>query len=104
MAPRVLSRTQVEQIRAAEAAVTAAKRALEKATEERSQVRDRYRDWLPENEPVEAAGYLIKRIVKSTGQRFRLGEYLKRHKLTAAMRPFVSKPGTSEQWDIKPLK
>jgi hypothetical protein len=99
-----LTRPQVEQIRAVEARVAKCKRQLEVATEERAAVRDRYRDRLPENETVEAGGCLIKRIVKSTGQRFRLSEYLKRHKLTAAMRPFVTKPGTSEQWDIKPLK
>jgi hypothetical protein len=100
----VLTRPQVEEIRAAEARVTAAKRRLEKATEERTLVRDRYRDRLPENEAVEAGGCLIKRIVKSTGQRFRLSEYLRHHKLRPEMRSFVTKAGTSEQWDIKALK
>jgi hypothetical protein len=99
-----LSAPQVSEIRAAETKVTAAKRRLEKATEERELIRGRYRNRLPENKPIEAGGCLIKRIVKSTGQRFRLSQYLQQHQLTAKMQPFVTKPGTSEQWDIKPLR
>jgi len=99
-----LTRLQVEQIRAVEARVAKCKRQLEVALEERIEVRDRYRDRLPANEAVEAGGCLIKRIVKSTGQRFRLSEYLRHHRLTKQMRPFVTEPGTSEQWDVKPLQ
>lgn len=99
-----LTRPQVEQIHAVEARVAKCKRQLDVAIEERSAVRDRYRSRLPENKQMEAGGCLIKRIVKSTGQRFRLSEYLKQHRLTKQMEPFVTQPGTSEQWDIKPLE
>jgi hypothetical protein len=100
---RPLTGAQVEQIRAVEARVAKAKRQLEVATEERAAVRDRYRDRLPENTPVEAGGCLIKRIVKSTGRRFRLTEYLREHRLSDEMRPYVTKAGKSERWDVKPL-
>lgn len=102
--PKRVTRTDVERIRAAEAKVAKAKRALERATEEREQVRARYRGRFPANRPIEAGGCLIKRIVSSTGQRFRLSAYLEHHKLSAAMRPFVTEPGSRERWDIKELE
>lgn len=86
-----------------ELAYADAKRALEAADERRRRTRARYRDRLPVGEVVEAGGYSIKVVAKTTGRKFRLAEYLKAgHKVTKAMRPFVTEPTAYEDWRVKP--
>lgn len=97
--PKLAAR-QARTIIDAEARCTDAKRELEAAKLHRKEIRERYADRLPLGEWVKAAGYWLKRSTKKTGSRFALGEYLKGHKLTKAMEPFVSN-SEYEDWQVK---
>lgn len=99
-----LTAKQARVIAHAEGRVAEAERAFEEAKALRAQVRARYAERLPLGLVVKAGGYAIKRIEKSTGRKFRLSEFLKTHKLTVAMRPFVSKPSTYEAWTVRPVE
>jgi hypothetical protein len=92
---------QARAIAEAEAKYARAKRDLEVAKVERDVVRARYAERLPLGQVVEAGGYVLKRIRKSTGKRFRLSAFLERHKLTKAMEPFVSER-EYEDWQVRP--
>lgn len=101
MGTPALNASQARAIAKAEADYASAKAKLEQAKEDREKVRERYRDRLPIGQEVVAGGVRIKRSQKSTGQRFSLSRYLEKHKLTAAMKPFVSL-GSYEDWQVKP--
>lgn len=100
-APAKLTASQARKIAQAEGAYTAAKKALEDAKAEREKVRARYRDRVPAGVALIVGGFQVKRRIQSTGKRFSLGAYLKQHKLTAAMRPFVSE-SDHEVWEVRP--
>lgn len=82
-----------------------AKRELERAHRDRAETRAKYADRLTIGEPVEVAGYRFKRILKTSGARFRLSAFRDAgNKITKAMEPFVSEPTQYEDWQIKPLE
>lgn len=101
MATTTLRAEQARAIAKAEAEYSRCKKALEEAKDAREKVRARYRDKLPLGVEVEIGGLRIKRSEKSTGRRFSLSRYLEKHKLTAAMKPFVSL-GSYEDWQVRP--
>jgi hypothetical protein len=88
-------------IAAAERAHDEAKRALADRRRERDEIRSRYKDLIPLGELLEVGGIRIKRILKTSGQHFRLKAFLGRHKLTKAMAPFVSDPTEYEDWQVQ---
>jgi hypothetical protein len=90
------------ELRDAEVEYLVAKAELDDAKAKREQVRAKHAERLPYDEPVDAGGYRLVRKQRSSGERFRLSEYLKAHPLTAAMRPFVSS-STYDALDIKPI-
>jgi hypothetical protein len=100
-APPSLRADQAQKIAAAEAAYAHAKRALEEAKLERDAMRERYSERVPLGKVIVAGGLTIKRRVQSTGKRFALAQFLVKHKLTAAMRPYVSE-NSYEVWDVRP--
>ncbi len=51
---------------------------------------------------VTIAGWALRVTMQSGGQRFRLSEYLKKHKLTASMKPYVTEPTEHPRLWIKP--
>lgn len=85
----------------AEQAVAAAQIALTEAKQERDKVRERYADRVPVGEEFVVAGIRVKRVEKSSGRSFKLRDYLEKHKLTAAMRPFVKDGSPYELWIVK---
>lgn len=95
-----LSKPAAAELVAAEVHYLVAKRRLEEATAQRKELRKKHRAHVPLDTPVDVAGYRFDRSEKSTGRRFSLTDYLKRHKLTAAMRPYVSEPKPYDVWDI----
>lgn len=102
MPVKKLTAPQARKIADAEARYREAKRALEAAKEEREQVRARYADRVPIGAVISAGGLVIKRRVQTSGPSFRLAAFLERHKLTAQMRPFVTKGSPFEVWDVRP--
>jgi hypothetical protein len=92
---------QARKIAKAEADYSSAKRELEEAKATRDKVREQYADRVPIGDVVVAGGIVIKRRTQSTGKRFSLGAFLKSHRLTKAMKPFVSE-GSYEVWDVRP--
>ena len=98
-----LRASQARAIARAEAAVARAQRELERAKATRAEVRARYRGRLTLGEPVEAGGFRIKVSEKLSGQSFRLKAFLEKHRLTAAMRPFVGEPTPYDDWQVKAL-
>lgn len=88
----------------AESRYLVAKRQADALKRERDEVRQRYARLLPLGEAVEVAGYIFKRAMKSTGERFRLGEYRKAHEISEQMLPFVTPAADYEDWQVKPAR
>lgn len=92
-------------IRAAEAAVTAARRALEKADQDRAKVRKKHRRLFPAGEYVEipGGGEIRRRVTRNTTPSFSLAKYLERYGgATQRMQPFLGKPPKPyDVWDLK---
>lgn len=73
------------------------KKAADKA---RDDLRGKHRSKLKLGQAVRAGG--IEVVVKKVGKAasFRLAGYLAGNKITKAMRPFYSPPGTTEAWQV----
>lgn len=96
---------------AAEEEVADLKRRLESAEDARALLRARYRDRAPDGELIEVGGIRVKRTRKTSGRSFRITEYLKSHKLTAAMRgvdsegkPFLGGGSGYDFWSVKQVE
>lgn len=103
-APPRPKKVRPEQARAllkAETEVAEAKRALERAKQRREEVRERLADAVEPGKELTVAGITIKRLLKESGRRFRLNEFLAKHKLTKQMEPFVTEPTPYEIWMVK---
>jgi len=83
----------------------AAKRAAERAKEKRDELLKEYTDRLPVGEWLELAGFRLRRRTVPTGEGFSLKGYREAgHKVTAAMRKFISSPSTYDQLDVESLE
>lgn len=100
MTAATLKPQQARKIHSAERACDEAKAEYERRRLERNAIRDRYRDRVPLTDEIVVGGIRLKRVTKTSGERFRLKAYLAAHKLTAAMRPFVSPASQYEDWFV----
>lgn len=78
-----------------------AKAALDAAERERTKWRARCRPLLATGELQVVGGVEITITPTATGKSFRLAEYLKKHKITKAMEPFIGEGSTYDRWTVK---
>lgn len=88
---------------AAEQEWTRAKVALETAVRNREKERNRCRPGLELGKRIRSGGVEILITPTSTGQSFRLKDYLYKHKLTKAMREFVTEAREYDRWTVKQI-
>lgn len=87
---------------AAQAKYDRTKRELEAAKTERDRLIAKHMPKFPIGEWITVGGWVLRITMQPGGDRFKLGDYLKHHKLTAAMRPFITPGGESPRLWIKP--
>ena len=86
----------------AQARYTQAKRDVDAARDARDKLIDKLEHKLELGKWVVAAGFGFRLTLQQSGQRFSLSEYLKRHKLTKDMEPFVSESTENRRLWIEP--
>lgn len=97
-----LTKAEVNDLVAADAAYWRAKAAFESAKTRRSDLLSKHRSKLPAGEWVTACGKLLRRSSRSTGERFSLGDFKAGgYKVTAAMRKFVSPAGSYDILEVR---
>lgn len=102
-AKRKLKPSEVRELVEREAQYKAAKKQLEAAGQLRAELRARLRPCFDLDEPLQAGGYEVRVKAVRTGPSFRIGEFLKTHKLTKVMAPFYKEGGEREDWRIDQL-
>lgn len=93
---------EVRDLVAAQARYDKCKRATEKAKKDRDELLNRIVPKVEIGEWFTAAGWVIRITMQRGGDRFRLSDFLSKHKLTKQMEPFVSEGGESPRLWIKP--
>jgi hypothetical protein len=96
-------KTEAVKLLKAEEAVKTAKGELEHAERERTKARERCRPLLATGVTTLAGDIAITVTPCVSGQSFRLAQYLRAHKLTAAMKPFVGDGVSYDRWTVKRL-
>jgi hypothetical protein len=94
-------KTEAVKLLAAEDAYKQAKGALEKAKRERDEARARCRPLLAANKTTMAGDIAITLTPCTSAESFRLAEYLRQHKITKAMAPFVGQGKEYDRWTVK---
>lgn len=77
------------------------KRDLEKAEQLRDDVRALLRPRVPYGEAVDAGGVEIERTQKTSGPSFKIGEFLKSHRVTKIMKPFMGGYTPYDLWQVR---
>lgn len=95
-------RIEARKLLAAEQRCQEARGALEAAEREREKCRDRCRPLLAPGKLTLAGDVELMVAPACSPRTFRLAEYLRRHKLTKAMQPFVGEGTEYDRWTVKP--
>lgn len=93
---------QVRELVAAQARYDKAKRELEQARQERDEQLAKLLPKIELGRWITVAGWVLRVTMQRSGDRFRLSEYLEHHKLTAAMKPYISPGAESPRLWLKP--
>jgi hypothetical protein len=94
-------KTEAVKLLAAEDAYQQAKGALDKAKREREEQRACCRPLLATNKTTMAGDIAITVTECKSAQSFRLAEFLREHKPTKAMLPFIGDGTPYERWTVK---
>jgi hypothetical protein len=94
-------KTDAKKLLADDEAVKKAKGALEQAERKRAKTRARCRPLLSPGKTTIAGDIAITVTPCTSAESFKLAEYLRAHKLTAAMKPFVGGGSPYDRWTIR---
>lgn len=100
---RNLDEPDARRVRADNSAVALSKQITEALESHRRLHRASIRHLLPDREKVQVGGLELVRRVQTSGPSFRVAQFLKKYKLTKAMRPFYSEGTEYEIYDAKEL-
>jgi hypothetical protein len=93
--------TEAKKLLVAEQAVKTAKGALEEAERVRAKARERCRPLVATGVTTRTGDIEITVTPCVSGKSFRIAEYLRAHKLTKAMEPFVGGETPYDRWTVK---
>lgn len=94
-------KTEAVKLLTAEDDYSRAKGALEKAKHERDKARARCRPLLATDTTTLAGDISITVTACVSNRSFKLAEYLRNHRLTKAMEPFVGEGSAYDRWTVK---
>jgi hypothetical protein len=93
--------TEAKKLLAAEESYQQAKGQLEEADRERQKAREACRPLLAIGKTTRIGDIEITVTPTMTGKSFRLAQYLRKHKLTKTMEPFVGEATSYDRWTVK---
>lgn len=94
-------KTEAVKLLAAEETYSQAKGAMEKAKRERDEARARCRPLLATGTTTVAGDVAITLTPCTSAKSFKLADYLREHKLTKTMAPFVGEGTAYDRWTVK---
>jgi hypothetical protein len=94
-------KTDAKKLLADDEAVKKAKGALAQAERRRAKTRERCRPLLAPGKTTIAGDIAITLTPCTSAESFKLAEYLRQHKITQAMKPFVGKGTKYDRWTVK---